>query len=118
MRHAGPLLIAAADTPKLGAEHAAMALGDLADGADAAVGPGMEGSWYLIALAAPHRALLDLLGEDLSGMDTMGRVFALAHEAGLEVGMLRMERTLRTPLDVRAVKADPLTPEFLRRALG
>lgn len=117
-RHGGPLLLAAADTPRLGPEHAAMALSDLDDGADAAVGPSMAGGWYLAALAAPHRALLDLLVENPAGVDMMGRVFALAHEAGLEVGMLRMERTLRTSRDVRAVRVDPRTPEFLRRALG
>jgi hypothetical protein len=95
-----------------------MALGDLAAGADASFGPGMDGSWYLVALAAPHQALLDLLGESLAGADVMGRVLALANDAGLEVGLLRMERMLRTPRDVRAVRADPRTPEILRRALG
>jgi glycosyltransferase A (GT-A) superfamily protein (DUF2064 family) len=116
-RHAGPLLIAAAETPFLGPEHAAMALGDLADGADASLGPGIDGGWYLAALSAPHAALLALLDEPLAGEDVMGRLLAVAQQAGLEVGMLRMERMLRTARDVCAVRADPQTPDILRSAL-
>ncbi|MEA2296871.1 MAG: hypothetical protein QOE86_4510 [Solirubrobacteraceae bacterium] len=116
-RHGGPVLLAAADTPRLGPEHAAMALGDLAAGAAASLGPGMDGGWYLAALAAPHTAVLALLDESPGGADAMGRLFAVAHEAGLEVGMLRMERMLRTARDVRALRADPRTPDILRSAL-
>ena len=115
-RQDGPLLVAAAETPRLGPQHARMALGDLADGAAVSVGPGMDGGWYLIALAAPHAAVLDLL--DLGDREeVMGRLLAVAHQTGLEVGMLRMERMLRTSRDVRAVRADPQTPETVRRAL-
>jgi glycosyltransferase A (GT-A) superfamily protein (DUF2064 family) len=116
-RHRGPLLLASADAPRLDERHARMALGDLADGADAALGPGMDGGWYLAALARPHDELLGLLAEDLAGRDVMGRVFELARTTGLDVGMLRMERLLREPQDVRAVLVDPLTEDRIRMAL-
>jgi hypothetical protein len=41
----------------------------------------------------------------------------VAAGAGLEVGLLRMERLLRGPGDVRALGADPLTPADIRSAL-
>jgi glycosyltransferase A (GT-A) superfamily protein (DUF2064 family) len=113
----GPLLLAAADTPRLAAFHAAMALADLADGADASVGPGIDGGWYLFALAAPHEALLGLIEDGRSGPAGMDAVFAATRGTGLEIGLLRMERLLRTSRDVLAVRADPLTPDRLRAAL-
>jgi glycosyltransferase A (GT-A) superfamily protein (DUF2064 family) len=113
----GPVLLAAADTPRLSATHAAMALADLAEGADASVGPGIDGGWYLLALEAPHEALLGLLETDGSGPAGMDGVFAVAQGTGLEVGLLRMERLLRTSRDVLAVRADPLTSDRLRAAL-
>ena len=116
-RQDGPLLLAAAETPRLARRHAEMALEDLADGAAVSVGPGMDGGWYLIALSAPHAAVLGLLDLD-SEQEVMGRLLGAAAQTGLEVGMLRMERMLRTSRDVLAVRADPLTPAILRRALG
>ncbi len=47
---------------------------------------------------------------------TMG--LAAAREAGLEIGLLRTERALHRPADVRAALADPLLPEDLGRVLG
>lgn len=94
-----------------------MALDDLADGADASFGPGMDGGWYLVALASPHDALLDLLDEQVAGQDVMGRALGVAHRHDLEVGLLRMERLLRTRNDRIAVAADPLTSPDLRHAL-
>jgi hypothetical protein len=94
-----------------------MALADLEGGAAATFGPGMDGGWYLVGLAAPHAALIDLLRESVGGADVMGRLLAAAAEADLEVGLLRMERLLRTAGDVAALRVDPLIPETVRAAL-
>jgi glycosyltransferase A (GT-A) superfamily protein (DUF2064 family) len=94
-----------------------MALDDLSEGADASFGPGMDGGWYLVALARPHDALLALLDEAIDGPDVMGRTLSVATEARLEVGLLRMERLLRGPGDALALGADPLTPADVRSAL-
>jgi hypothetical protein len=113
----GPLLLASTEAPRLSPAHARMALDDLGDGADASFGPGMDGGWYLVALARPHDALLALLDEAIDGPDVMGRALAVAAEAGLDVGLLRMERLLRGPGDALALGADPLTPADVRSAL-
>jgi uncharacterized protein len=94
-----------------------MALGDLAAGADASVGPGIDGGWYLVALKAPHDGLLELVEAGRQETSAMEGVFAFAHRTGLEVGLLRMERLLRTSRDVLAVRADPLSPAPLRAEL-
>jgi hypothetical protein len=47
---------------------------------------------------------------------TMG--IAAARDAGLEIGILRGERALHHPADVRAALADPLLPEGLAKILG
>jgi hypothetical protein len=116
-RHGGPLLVAAAEAPRLTLAHAQAALGDLADGADATFGPAMDGGWYLAGLAHPHAAVLALLEEAIEGEDVMGRTLGVALEAHLEVGLLRMERLLRTARDAAALRIDPLVPERVRRAL-
>jgi hypothetical protein len=77
----------------------------------------MDGGWYLVGLRRPHDVLLDLLGERVPGADVMARVLAVSARAGLEVGLLRMERLLRTRRDAAALRADPLTPERVRTAL-
>ena len=46
---------------------------------------------------------------------TMG--LAAARDAGLEVGILRAERALHRPADVRAALADPTLPEPIARVL-
>ncbi len=42
---------------------------------------------------------------------------AAVREAGLEIGLLRAERALHRPADVRAALADPTLPEAIRRVL-
>lgn len=114
-RHGGPLLLVAAEAPRLAALHAQAALTDLREGAAATFGPAMDGGWYLAGLNEPHAALLGVLQE---GGEVMGRALGVAHEAHLEVGLLRMERLLRTPRDAAALRIDPLVPADVRRALA
>ena len=117
-RDGGPVLLAAGDAPRLSARHARMALDDLADGADATVGPAMDGGWYLVGLARPHASLLELVEADLAGEEVMTRIFGVATSARLDVGMLRMERLLRTSRDIVATRVDPMTPASLRVPLS
>ena len=48
----------------------------------------------------------------------MNRAFLAAHEAGVEVGLLRPERGLRTESDIAAALADPLLDGELRGLLS
>ena len=110
----GPLLIARADCPRLGPEHAAAALADLAAGCGVVFGAALDGGWYLAGLAEPRPELLTVTEDHTGGI---GPVVRRARELGAEVGMLRHERVLATPEDAAALLADPLAPEELKRAL-
>jgi uncharacterized protein len=109
-RWGGPVLIAGTDVPRLAADHAAAALADLDAGGDAAFGPSMDGGWYLAALAEPRVELFTLAAEVWDGPVVMARTLEVAQRLGLEMGLLRMERALRTPADLAALRADPLSP--------
>jgi hypothetical protein len=105
-----PALMVWADMPRLTAWHAAAPLGDIAAGADVAIGPTLDGGLYLLALAAPQPRLLDVRASGHSLLATAG-------ELGLEAGLLRPERAVRTENDRRALLADPLLPAEVRAAL-
>lgn len=111
----GPLLVAGVDCPRLGADHAAAALADLAAGCDLTFGSTLEGGWYLAGLREPRPELLTVAGQRADGI---GLVLQRARELHADVGMLRHERVLATPADAAALLADPLAPEELRAALA
>lgn len=96
-------------------EHASAALDDLADGCDVSVGPVFDGGFYLVALRRPAPSLLP--DEAWGSPDAMGAMLAAVNEAGLEAGLLRAERGLHRPADVRAALADPLLDPELRQIL-
>lgn len=114
---AGPLLVVWPWLPQFRAEHAAGALDDLAAGCDVVLGPVIDGGLYLLGLARPIPELLSLPEARWQDPDVMAIAFAAARDADLEVGILRAERALRKPADVRAAMADPLLPEEIRRIL-
>jgi glycosyltransferase A (GT-A) superfamily protein (DUF2064 family) len=111
----GPLLIAGIGCPRLGPEHAAAALGDLAAGCDVTFGSTLDGGWYLAGLREPRPELLAVTELRAGGI---GAVLARGRELGAEVGLLRHERVLATPGDAVALAADPLTPADVRAALS
>jgi glycosyltransferase A (GT-A) superfamily protein (DUF2064 family) len=113
----GPLLIAWPELAGWRPEHAAAALTDLGDGYELAIGPVFDGGFYLIALARPLAALFALPDAAWRSPDSLMIVLGAAHAAGIEGGMLRAERALRSPGDVRAAVADPLLDGELRALL-
>jgi uncharacterized protein len=116
-RHDGPLLIVWPDIPRLRREHARSALEDLAAGADVVLGPAIDGGFYLIGIDRPLPRLFALPENAWRSPDVMTIGLAAAREAGLELGLLRAERALHRPSDVRAALADPLLPTELARVL-
>lgn len=109
----GPVLIIWPDLTRWRAEHAISALGDLEAGCDVALGPAIDGGFYLIAIARPLPALFSLPEQAWRSPDVMAIAIAAAHDAGLEIGILRVERALHRPDDLRAALADPLlSPRF------
>jgi glycosyltransferase A (GT-A) superfamily protein (DUF2064 family) len=116
-RSNGPLLIAWPDLPRLRREHAAAALDDLAAGCDVVLGPVIDGGFYMIAIARPLPKLFALSEQTWRSPDAMTVAIAAARDAGLEIGLLRAERALHRPADVRAALADPTLPERVAKVL-
>jgi glycosyltransferase A (GT-A) superfamily protein (DUF2064 family) len=117
-RAAGPLLIVWPDLPRLRPEHAAGALEDLDAGCDLVLGPAIGGGFYLVGLARPLPQLFSLPEQAWRSSDVMKVGLAAVSEAGLELGILRAERALQRPADVRAALADPLLAPEVARILG
>jgi uncharacterized protein len=117
-RGPGPLLIVWPDLPRLRAVHAEAALDDLRSGCDVVFGPVFDGGFYMVAINRPLPNLFSLPELAWRSSDAMTMGLAAAREAGLEVGILRAERALHRPADVRAALADPTLPESVARALG
>ncbi|MHB8691867.1 MAG: TIGR04282 family arsenosugar biosynthesis glycosyltransferase [Solirubrobacteraceae bacterium] len=115
--HGGPLLIVWPDLPRLRPEHATAALDDLRSGCDVALGPAYDGGFYLVAVRRPLPALFGLPEAVWRSSDAMTMGLTAARDAGLEVGILRAERALHRPADVRAALADPTLPESIARVL-
>ena len=116
-RNSGPLLIVWPDLPRLRPEHAAGALDDLGAGCDVVLGPAIDGGLYLIGLRRPLPKLFALPEQVWRSPDVMAIGVAAVRDADLQIGILRAERALHRPADVRAALVDPLLPEAVRRVL-
>jgi uncharacterized protein len=108
-RAGGPLLIVWPDLPRFRIAHARGALDDLSAGCDVVLGPAIDGGLYLVGIARPLPDLF-ALPEQAWRNDVMGVALTAIRDVGYEVGILRAERALHRPADVRAALADPLLP--------
>jgi len=117
-RHSGPVLVVWPDLPRLRPDHAAAALDDLDAGCDLVLGPVIGGGLYLVAVSRPQPKLFSLPEQAWRGADVMTMGLAAARRVGLEVGILRTERALHRPADLRAARADPTLPPEIARILG
>ncbi len=115
-RGGGPLLIVWPDLPRLRTTHATAALEDLSSGCDVVLGPAIDGGLYLVGIARPLPELFALPEQTWRG-DVMAVALTAIRDVGFEVGILRAERALHRPADVRAALADPLLPEDVRAIL-
>jgi glycosyltransferase A (GT-A) superfamily protein (DUF2064 family) len=81
------------------------------------LGPLFDGGFYLIALARPMPSLFNLSEQVWRGADPMTMGLAATRSGGTAVGILRAERPLHQPADVRAALIDPLLPGDVARTL-
>jgi glycosyltransferase A (GT-A) superfamily protein (DUF2064 family) len=116
-RREGPLLVTWPDLPRLRLELASAAVGDLEDGCDLSLGPVIDGGFYLVGISRAIPELFALSEQAWRSSDAMTLAAAAGRDAGLEIGILRAERGLQRPADVRAALADPLLPDAIRRIL-
>jgi hypothetical protein len=115
---AGPLLIVWPDLLRWRGDHASGALDDLQHGCDLSLGPVFDGGLYLLAIARPLPELFALPEQTWRNPDAMMVALAAARHAGLQIGILRSERALHRPADVRAALADPLLAAELTAIIG
>jgi uncharacterized protein len=108
--HGGPVVLIGVDTPQISPEVGRQAIEDLRCGVDVTFGPAADGGYYLVGLNEPHPEVFDLPTEKWGGPEVFELSLAAAHEAGLQLAMLRAERDLDDEEDARALLADPLTP--------
>jgi uncharacterized protein len=118
VRHHGPVLVVWPDLPRLRPDHATAALSDMDAGCDLVLGPVIGGGLYLIAIDRPQPKLFALPEQAWRGPDVMMMGIAAARSADLEVGILRSERALHRPSDLRAARADPMLPPEVARILN
>jgi len=116
--HGGPALVAWPWLAEFRRELAVAALGDFEAGCDVVLGPVIDGGLYLLGLARPLPELLSVAEDRWQDPDVMTIAFAAAQESGLEVGLLRAERALRSAPDIKAALADPLLPRQIRCILA
>lgn len=117
-KHSGALLMVWPDLPRLRPDHASAALEDLAAGCDLSLGPVIDGGFYLVAMPGPLPQLYELPEQAWRSPDAITARLAAARESGMELGLVRTERALHRPADLRAALADPLLAPDLQRILG
>ncbi len=122
----GPLLIVWPELVEMRREQGLGAISDLSAGADVVFGPLFDGGFYLIGIPKPMPHLFTLPEKFWRGTDGIGLALAAAASGAgaasgkppLEVGLIRAERALHKPADVRAALADPTLPVPVAKALG
>ena len=112
-----PLIIVWPVLARLTSAHATAALDDLAQGCDVVLGPVFDGGLYLVGVRRPVLALFGLPERSWRSPELISIAVTVARQSGLQVGLLRTERALQRPPDVRSAIADPLLAPELQRVL-
>lgn len=106
---AGPLLVIGTDAPTLTGDHLTAAFTAL-ENQDVALGPALDGGYYLIGLREPHTSLFALDPDLWSTDHVLAATRTLARTEGLSIGLLPPLRDLDTPEDAAALLLDPALP--------
>ena len=96
----GPVIAIGADTPDVSSATIAEAIRIL-DRADVAIGPALDGGYYLLGLNAIHEPLFD--GVPWSTRDVLQVTVRRCQDLDLSVGQLAVRRDIDTVEDLRAL---------------
>jgi glycosyltransferase A (GT-A) superfamily protein (DUF2064 family) len=116
-RSDGPVVVFGADAPTIGSGHLQAAREVLWSGRDVALGPTLDGGYYLIALARPAPDLFQLPPAAWGGDRVLGLTMRAAKNAELSVELIEPVRRLRTPDDAAQLLAEGALPEELAELL-
>ncbi|NUR63861.1 MAG: DUF2064 domain-containing protein, partial [Catenulispora sp.] len=112
----GPLVVIGTDAPTLTADMIVQAFTVLDSGSAAAIGPALDGGYYLLAVHWPHPAAFAIDPALWSGPHVMAATVSRLRRAG-RVELLPALRDLDTPEDAAALLADPELPDAVAKAL-
>jgi rSAM/selenodomain-associated transferase 1 len=110
-RTGSAVLVVGTDVPTLPAATLRRAAGLLADGADAVLGPSLDGGYYLIGLPGPDPAPFALDPALWGGQHVLAATLEALAAAGREPVLLDPLRDLDTPDDARALLVDGALPD-------
>ena len=111
------VVVIGTDAPAIGTRHFGSALAVLASGRDAALGPALDGGYYLIALARPLPQLFAIDASAWGGEEVLGLTLRAARAAELRVGLIEPARDLDTPGDAQALLEGGDLPEDIASLL-
>lgn len=117
-RHTGPIVVIGTDAPTLRVDHLQAAAAAVADRADVAFGPALDGGYYLVAVRRPNPHVFAIDPVLWGGSDVLAASLASTGRAGLRTVVLEPLRDLDTPGDAAAFRADPALPAPLADLLG
>jgi rSAM/selenodomain-associated transferase 1 len=106
----GPVIVVGTDVPTLSRDLLGRAVDGLAGGADAVLGPALDGGYYLIALSAPMPAAFGIDPELWGGDRVLAATLAALARNGRRARLLEPLRDLDTPTDAAALLHDPALP--------
>ena len=113
----GPLAVIGTDAPTIGPPHLEHALELVRSECDAAIGPALDGGYYLIALARPLPALFNLPPRTWGGQAVLGLTLRAARRARLRVELLEPAPDLDTPADAEALLSEDALPDDIAALL-
>jgi rSAM/selenodomain-associated transferase 1 len=112
-----PVVVIGSDVPTLGPDRIRQAARLLAEGADAVLGPAVDGGYYLIGLPAPDRAAFAIDPSLWGGPHVLAATREALVRAGREPVLLDPLSDLDTPDDARALLAAGGLPDRIAAVL-
>jgi rSAM/selenodomain-associated transferase 1 len=109
----GPVLVIGTDAPTLAGDLLTAAATTLREGADAVLGPALDGGYYLAGLARPIPAVFGIDPLLWGGDGVLAATQQQLYDVRVRWQLLPTLRDLDTPEDAAALLADPALPAVI-----